>query len=316
MTNLRDTNLNLLVAFDALLSERSVTRAAERVGLTQPAMSRALGQLRRVFDDPLFVRVSGGVEPTRRAVELREPVRSGLEALSRALDPARDFQPETSHGSFVAAMSDYAELVLLPGLLRRLAERAPGFDLHVVPWGFDEPVAPLQAGEVDLMVGFNQPRTLPPGHLELELFEDPFVCIARNGHPRVRSRLTLKAYLELSHIIVRGRRGALGAGDVALAAVGRKRRIGARVPSFFVVPELVAATDMIAAMDSRLAYHFARFLPIRVFKPPIPFPPERTVMVWHARDTTHPAQIWFREQIRELCEEMRRSVPGGRKPRK
>src|SRR6187399_2858885 len=151
--DIRAVNLNLLAAFDALLVERSVTRAATRMGVTQSAMSSSLAQLRLLFEDPLFRRTPRGIEPTARALELGEPIRRGLGLFERALTP-RSFEPHSESRVFVLATSDYVEFVLLPPLLKRLAREAPGVRLEVRPWGLQQVPRTLQSGEVDLMIGF------------------------------------------------------------------------------------------------------------------------------------------------------------------
>lgn len=174
--NVAAVNLNLFVAFEALLAERNVTRAAKRLGVTQSAVSNALRQLRVLFDDPLFMRRSAGVDPTPRALALVDPVRRGLAALGEALAPPR-FDPGTAARTFVVATSDYVELVLLPPLLARLSKEAPGVRVDIVPWGLHEVPDALARGEADLMMGYY--ARLPPGHRDARLFSEEFVCIAR-----------------------------------------------------------------------------------------------------------------------------------------
>jgi len=151
--DIRAVNLNLLAAFDALLEERNVTRAAGKMGVTQSAMSSSLAQLRVLFDDPLFRRTPRGIEPTPRALELGDPIRRGLGLFDRALTP-RSFDPASESRVFVLATSDYVEFVLLPPLLKRLAREAPGVRLEVRPWGLHHVPKTLHSGEVDLMIGF------------------------------------------------------------------------------------------------------------------------------------------------------------------
>ncbi len=151
--DLRSVNLNLLAAFDALVVEKNVTRAAKRMGVTQSAMSNSLAQLRALFDDALFVRTAHGIEPTSRAIELHAPVREGLHRLEQALAP-RHFDPKTANRVFVIAASDHVELVVLPGLLRRLGKVAPRVRVEVRPWGLHEVPAGLARGGAELKVGF------------------------------------------------------------------------------------------------------------------------------------------------------------------
>ena len=295
--NISGVNLNLLVAFDALLGEQSVTAAARRTGVTQPAMSNSLAQLRALFDDPLFVRHRTGLTPTPRARELAEPIRQGLTLLQRAL-AAPTFDPVTSERRFVIAASDYVELVLLPALLRRLAKEAPRVRLQLRPWGLHEAPPELQRGEVDLMLGFYE--QLPPRHHQQLLFEDEYVCVVRRRHPTVKGKLTLAQYLSLSHVLVSSRHDSPGSVDRALAALGKQRVIGARVSHFMTVPVLVAQTDMVAALDRRVAEVFAKPLGLALFPPPLKLPKGSVGQVWHEQQHSDPAQRWLRNLIAEV----------------
>ena len=297
--NVRDLNLNLLVSFDALMAERNVTRAARRVGLTQSAMSNSLAQLRRVFDDGLFLRHPGGVSPTERALALAGPIRLALSTLDAAFTAQAHFEPRTAERTFTLSASDYVEYVVLPPLLRLLEREAPKVHLAVRPWGLHDVPPDLKEGTVDLMIGFY--GALPPGHREQLLFDEEYLCIVRKKHPRVHTRLTLKQYVELSHVLVSQSPGSMGSVDRALAKLGLSRRVGARVSHFLMVPSLVAQTDMVAALSRRVAEPFAKMLALRLFPPPLPLPISRIGQVWHVRTETDLAQIWFRDAVRRVC---------------
>jgi DNA-binding transcriptional LysR family regulator len=296
--NISGVNLNLLVAFDALYSEQSVTAAARRTGVTQPAMSNTLAQLRALFDDALFVRHRTGLHPTARAKELAEPIRQGLKLLESALSAPR-FEPATSERRFVIAASDYVELVLLPALLRRLDKVAPRVRLQLKPWSLHEAPAELARGELDLMLGFYD--KLPPHHHEQLLFEDEYVCVVRRRHPTVKTRLSLTQYLALSHVLVSSRSDSPGSVDRALAALGKKRSIGARVSHFMTVPVLVSQTDFVAALDRRVAQVFAVPLGLKLFPPPLKLPKGSVGQVWHEQQHSDPAQRWLRQLIADVA---------------
>ena len=299
--NIRSVNLNLLVAFDALYSEQSVTAAARRAGVTQPAMSNTLSQLRALFEDTLFVRHRTGLTPTARAKRLAEPIRQGLKLLEGALSTP-SFEPATSERSFVVAASDYVELVLLPPLLRRLAKEAPGVRLQLRPWGLHEAPPELARGEVDLMLGFYD--KLPPRHHEQLLFEDEYVCVVRRRHPTVKTKLSLAQYCVLSHVLVSSRSDSPGSVDRALAALGKKRTIGARVSHFMTVPVLVSQTDFVAALDRRVAQVFAGPLGLKLFPPPLKLPKGTVGQVWHEQQHTDPAHRWLRDTIAKVAAEL------------
>ena len=296
--DIRAVNLNLLAAFDALLRERNVTRAAGAMGVTQSAMSNSLAQLRLLFDDPLFRRTPRGIEPTPRALELGEPIGRGLGFLDRALTP-RSFDPRVESRTFVIATSDYVEFVLLPPLLRRLAREAPHVQLEVRPWGLQHVPATLGRGEVDLMIGFYD--EVPAHHAEQLLFDEAYVCIARKGHPGLGRKPTLKAWLAQKHVLVSQQGNSPGTVDRALAARHLKRTVGARVSHFLLVPTLVARTDMVAAVNERVATAFAESLDLRLFAPPLSLPQGRVGQVWHDQMTRDPGHVWFRRLIAEEC---------------
>lgn len=299
--NMGSINLNLLVALDALLEERSVTRAARRAGVTQPAMSNSLSQLRSLFGDPLFSRRAHGLEPTPRALGLAEPIRQGLRLLGTALTPP-SFDPETARRSFVVEASDYVEFVLMPPLLQTLSREAPGVNVEVRPWGKHEVPSSLARGEADLMIGYYD--ELPPQHRHRLLFDEEYVCIVRKGHPRVGKKLTLERYLELEHVLVSQRADTPGSVDRALAAKGKRRRVVARVSHFLMVPMLVARTDLVAALSRRVVTPLAGPLNLRLLPPPLALPRGKIGQVWHDQLEADPAQRWFRELVQRVCQEL------------
>lgn len=296
--NIASVNLNLLVAFDALLAERHVTRAAARIGVTQGAMSNSLRQLRGLFDDPLFVRAPRGMTPTPRAIALGPHVREGLARLQTALGEPT-FEPASAEQSFVLAANDFVELVLLPPLLARLSKEAPGVRLDVRPWGRHD-VPDLR--EIDLALGYFD--RIPPKHHVKKLFEEPYACIVRKKHPAVNKRLTAKIWASIPHVVVSESRDAgPTAIDKALAERGLARTIVLRVSHFLLVPKVVASTDLAAAIDRRVALAFD--LPIQIFDPPLPLPPGKVAMVWHERTDGDPALRF----LRSLVESVARALP-------
>jgi DNA-binding transcriptional LysR family regulator len=299
--NISGVNLNLLVALDALLDERSVTRAARRMGVTQPAMSNSLSQLRALFDDPLFLRHPHGLEPTPRALALAEPIRQGLRQLSSAFTPTQ-FEPKTAERRFVLEASDYVEFVLLPVLLRRLEREAPGVRVEVRPWGRHQVPSSLARAEADLMIGFYD--EVPARHRHQLLFEEEYVCIVRRDHPRVGKKLTLSRYLELDHVLVSQRGDTPGSVDRALALRGKKRNIAARVSHFLMVPMLVSRTDLVAALSRRVVEPFAKPLGLRALAPPLGLPRGKIGQVWHEQLDGDPAQRWFRGLVAQVSGEL------------
>lgn len=291
-------DLNLMVAFDVLMAEQNVTRAARRLGLSQPAMSSALGRLRRLLADPVLVRTATQMVPTTRAMELIGPVRQILNQVEAALSAPAAFDPARTRRRFRIATNDYVEAVLLPRLVREIAQAAPGIDLEVLQLGAGYPEEALQAGKLDLAIGFahNVPAAL---HSRI-LFKDRFICAVRAGHPGVGKRLTLPRYTQLPHVLVSQTGGVTGIVDSALSLHGLERRVSVTVPHFVVTPHVVAQSDCIVTLAERVARTFADILPLRLLTPPVSLPTIRVAMAWHERSAHDPALQWLRETLRTI----------------
>ena len=295
--SLAGIDLNLLVVLDALLAERHVTRAARRVGLTQSAASHALARLRALLDDPVLVRGPGGqMVPTDRAAALAPRLRRALDDLATALRGEPAFDPATARRTFRIATSDYAELILLPPLVARLARDAPGIDLELtqIP---EDPAALLAAGEIDGAIGVWRDRAWAAGIYQKRLFDDDFRCVVRAGHPLARRRLTLARFLELGHVLIapRGTRG--GFVDEALERLGERRRIAVMIPHFLVAPHVIAASDLVITLPARVARAFAGPFDLAVLAPPLELPGFTTALVWHERAHHDPGQRWLRDAL-------------------
>jgi DNA-binding transcriptional LysR family regulator len=301
--NLQSFDLNLLLALDALLQEQHVTRAAARIGLSQPAMSNALARLRDLLDDPLLVRTPRGMVPTPRAERLQRPVREALQAVQRAVADPEGFAPGQSSERFDLMTSDAIGMLMLPRLGARLRAEAPGMTLHVHALE-DEPWSGLAGGRVHLVAGvYGQ----PPGGIHSEpLYEEQFVCLMRGDHPQGRGRLSLRQYVELPHILIATSRSGQGPSvvDRALEKQGLTRRIALWLPHFLVAPYIVAQSDYVILFPSRLADYFASFLPLRVVEPPLELPGYTIRLHWHERQHGEPACRWLREQIVDVSRGM------------
>ena len=311
MTTDRDItrlDVRLLMAFEALSAERNVTRAAERIGLTQQGMSGQLARLRRLFDDPLFVRARGGVVPTPRAEELARSVRTALAGLED-LVKVESFDPGTFEGTATIAASDYALVLILPALLHRLRSAAPGLRLMIRPADATTLAADMAEARVDMAI--TVPEFSPPGLHSRRLFDERYVGVARQGHPILAGPVTLDAFCAHPHLLVSPFRGdAAGPTDQALAAFGRRRRVTLVVPGFSVAGALLEGTDMIAILPERLIGAMRRSL--GTFDPPVPVEGFRLECVWPPRLQESPLHRWLRDEIAlaadgvELC----RRVPG------
>lgn len=301
--DLHGVDLNLLVAFDALMTERSVTRAGARVGRSQPAMSAALGRLRALLKDELFVRAPDGLHPTPRALDLAGPLGQALESIQRTLDYTQVFEPRASSATFRLGLSDHPAFALLPRLAARLREVAPLVSLKVTSFtARDDAVALLDAGAADLTIGV--PPSLPPGGriLSLPLWEERFVCILRRGHPAADRPLDLPAFLALSHLLVSPENDRFGVVDAVLAKRGLRRRLALTLPQMYAAPVLVARSDMIATVMAGVVRASGHEDALAVLPPPLDLPAARFVLSWHRRNDVHPAERWLREVVASLPE--------------
>lgn len=302
--NLKTFDLNLLLAFEALTIERSVTRAARRINLSQPAMSNALARLRRTFDDPLFVKTPEGMKPTPVAQSLIAPVLTALSGLRAVLEEKPPFDPAASRRTFHLLANDYAEILLFAPLLGGLHANAPGVTVRVDRQrSLFHPPAPASLAEShDLAVGFF-PDTLSLEatlHSEL-LWEEQNVCIASHSHPSIQGRPTLKQYAAAAHVAVFYKSEGPGVIDTILAQLGHTRRVAMFVPHFATVPFIVAASDLVATVPKRLALKLAPALKLQVLTTPVAIPPFRLTMLWHERSDSDPAHSWLRLLIADAA---------------
>lgn len=295
--DIRSADLNLLAFLEALFVAGSITGAGARVGLSQPAASRALGRLRRSFGDPLFVRSGGGLAPTPRAARLREPLRRALAEVTAMLAPDR-FDPATARGAVRLLVPDLEAAALAPPLLARLAATAPDVDVAFVPRRGDA-AAMLAADEVDLAIGVF-PRA-PAGFRRQRLYRDTMVCIVRAGHPAAQRGLTLARFLALRHALVTITGEGGGAVDAALAARGLARRIALRIPSFLAAPLVVAKSDLVVTLPRRAALHIASLAPVVLLEPPLPIPAFDLSQLWHERQHADARHRWLRALVAELA---------------
>ncbi len=298
--NLQTIDLNLLLVFEALMEERGVTRAAKRVGLSQPAMSNALARLRRTFGDPLFVRTMDGMSPTPTAQSLIGPVRTALAQLRDIFEEKPAFDPSASNRLFHILANDYVELTLLPHLSRAIRNQAGGVSLRIErsPNVFEPPSTNSLAESFDLAIGFYPDALTLDARVRSELlWEDMNVCIARATHTVIKGKISLRQYSEAEHVAVFYKKQGLGVIDTLLAQKGLSRRTAVVVPHFASVPFIVSTSDFIATVPDRLAQIFIKQLNLRSLRAPIDIPPLRLTLLWHERFHADPAHRWMRELI-------------------
>jgi LysR family nod box-dependent transcriptional activator len=306
--NLAGVDLNLLVALDALLDERSVTRAADRLGLSQPGMSNTLARLRKLIGDPLLVREGLTLVPTPRAEALRQPVQEALGLIQAALDDRSGFDPAGDRATFTIRCSDYSLLMLIGPLVRRLAAAAPGLAIQVLPRATD-PVRLLRDGEVDFVI---EPAEIMPDVTlpRIRLFADRWLCCVWEGNAEVGDEMTMETYLRLGHVVYSAVRGhPVSLPDTYLAQAKVPRRTEFTVESFLLAPFLLQGTDLVTLVPERASGHLRRTAAVRFLEPPIPLPSITETLWWNPRQTMDPAHSWLRARIAETAAELDQERP-------
>ena len=295
--NLRTLDLNLLKTLDALLDEHSVTRAASRLSLTQPAVSGMLNRLRDYFDDPLFIRAPHGIVPTTRAEELAAPVKRILADIDVLLQPA-EFDPLTATLTFTLAATDYALRAVVVPFIAALKVQAPGIRVRVVPVGSDRLVSQLERGSVD--VALITPHTTPSELHSRALYEERYVCMMRADHPDAGKPITLDRFCALEHVLVSYEGESFrGVTDGALENIGLTRCVALSVSNFLVLPDVLVISDMIAVVPSRIAENQTGMF---VCETPVTVPGFTKSMAWHGRTHRNPAQAWLRGLLLETSQ--------------
>ncbi len=291
MADLDALSLRQLRSLLVILEEGNVSRAARRLGVSQPALSQTLRLVREAVGDPLLIPGARGLVRTPRADSILEPLRRHLVDLDRTLSGAA-FDPATTRRTFTLGMGDAGALTLLPPLLTVLRDEAPRVDLDVRPASADS--TDLEAGlDVTFLV---RPPPVPAFRAR-RLFDDRFVCVVRRDHPQVGATLDLETFLALPHILISPQGEGPGVVDLALAAVGRERRVALRIRYFLAAPFVIAASDMVLTLPESLARTFAATHGLRVLEPPVELAPFATHLVWHERYEDDPGHRWLREAV-------------------
>jgi DNA-binding transcriptional LysR family regulator len=291
-------DIDWLNVFTEVYKTKSVSRAAERLGIAQASASIALSKLRRHFGDRLFARTSQGMEPTPYARQIYPDVQASLETLNRLVEAhGPRFDPATAERQFRISMTDISEVVVLPTLVNRLRRVAPGVLIEAERISSDSPRR-LESGEIDLAVGF-MPQ-LEAGFYQQTLFQQDFVCLAARDHPRIRDKAGRRAFMAEGHIVVTTSGTGHAIVDKVLAQQGIERRIVLKVPSFLGVARLVARTELLVIVPRRLGETLARQEDVRMLEPPVALPPFEVKQHWHERFHADAGNAWLRATLAEL----------------
>ena len=296
-------DLNLLVALDALLDTRSVSRASERLHIGASATSSALGRLRDYFEDPLLMQIGRKMELTPLGRSLVQPVREILLNVQSTVVARLEFDPSQARRDFVILASDYLTTVLLVDVVQRLQREAPGITLHIANMT-DDVSERLERAEVDFVI--YPSVSVSPGHPSQQLFEETFSCVVWQGNTQIGETFDVEQYQQAAHIAARfgdSRRATFE--DFMMANLGVSRRIEVTTNNFNTLPQLVVGTTRVATVHTRLADIYSRYLPLRVLPLPLELPPLIEVMQWHAVNNNDPAHLWMR---RVLLEEAQKSA--------
>lgn len=306
--NLARVDLNLLVALDALLAERSVTKAAGRIGIGQSAMSHNLARLRELFGDELLTRGPHGMQPTPRALALVDPVRIALAQIETLVSRAQTFDPATAERTFRIGLPDSTEVLIGPALLAYVCEHAPGIRFRFYAAEGQGLLDDLDADRIDLGIGVGAFSGGQVHHKRRVLATDSYLVMFNPKKVRVKAPISLEDYVRLPHVLTSLRRGERGVVDEALDKLGLSRKIALVTPRFVAVPFLVAGAAVVTTMHARLARYFAEEMGLSLSPPPVDLPMLTTSLLWHASYDSDPAHIWLRETIIRVAAEEREKM--------
>ncbi|MBH8551258.1 LysR family transcriptional regulator [Nostocaceae cyanobacterium CENA357] len=301
LIDLSSVDLNLLVAFEVLFEERSVTVAAQRLYLGQPAMSAALGRLRLLFQDELFIRMGREMQPTARAIEIAPGIVIALQQIRQTLETSQTFDPTTSKRTFAIGSSDYTSYVVVPKLLEVCRQTAPGIDFRLIGFEKDCVGELLEQREIDIALGvFQNP---PRQTIQLPLFPEQFVGISRRGHPAItQETITPETFAQLPHALFTLRRDEVGELDKVLAQSNLQRRVVLTTPHLLILPAVISSSDLVTAIPSRLAKPFACQGTLEIFELPLQTEPWMISMLWSKLTDQDQANLWLRQMLKIVCE--------------
>ncbi|WP_151636927.1 LysR family transcriptional regulator [Noviherbaspirillum aerium] len=294
-------DLNLFTVFEAIYTEGSVTRASQKLNLTQPAISHALNRLRQMFGDPLFVRQGHAMVSTPLARSIIDPIRRSLRGLEVTLNGVHAFDPASTQKRFNLALRDVLESTILPPLMLRIREHAQQVDLAASHVERRELETELAAGTLDAAIDVLLP--LSSDIMHTRIYQDATVVVARKGHPDIDGRLDLDSYLKQDHILASSRRRGPGLEDFELSRFGVERRVRLRCQHYFAACRVVSQTDMLLTMPGRYAHIANEQFGNQILPFPLEVPAFDVFLYWHANVDADPANIWLREQIMQSAQD-------------
>lgn len=288
-------DLNLLVVLDAIYTEGGLTRAGERLHITQPAVSHALGRLRSLLDDPLFTREGHAMVPTPFTRSLIQPLRAALRGMEITLNKARQFDPARAGQRFTLGCRDLVELHILPQLMANLSRTAPGIEVATVYFRRRDLEADLFSGELDVVTDSLLPRS--PNILHTRMGRNRLAVLARRDHPAIRAGFSLDNYLAQKHILVTSRRTGPGLEDHELARHGLHRQVSLRCQHYYAAARVVSDTDLLLTMPAGIAELLRQSGDYELLPFPLEMPSQDVFLCWHKNVDNDPANGWLREQI-------------------
>lgn len=297
--NLRAIDLNLLVVFDAIYRERNISKAAQRLTLSQPAVSNALARLRERLGDPLFIRTTHTMVPTARANALVEPIQQALSLIEGSLRSGDAFDASRSERRFVIAVEDYGETVILSRFLDWLAQAAPGICIKIRPEPGTQLASEMKDGQVDLALDYFIQRD-PSFHNEC-IMTDGLLSLSRVDHRQLNGHLSLEQYLKVHHIALSPRFGSMPMIDLALAKRGLRRHVSVELPHFQSMPLLVKNTELICTLPNRMAHLYAETFQLQTYEVPLRVPKFPIYLIWHCSMDADPAHTWLRHNLINFC---------------
>lgn len=297
MIHLHAIDLNLFTVFEAIYKHRNLTKAGESIGLSQSAVSHALSRLRKLCNDPLFVRLPGNMEPTRQAIHIYNLLEPSLNGIRTILNKQVEFDPGSMKKTFKLSMSDYSAMIILPPLLDALNKKSFDIKIEIYDCPADETQKELDKGRIELVIGH---RDVGQRIYRKSLFTDKFVCVVRKDHPIIKERLTLARYLRSQHAIFSLRANGDAVVEKTLTQMGYQRNIAVRVPHIQTLPRIIETTDMVGTIPNKMAMLYSGKNKLRIFKPPIDFPPLEVMLYWHEKLDSDQANQWMRSLISEI----------------